>query len=241
MQYISGISDDKNLVKEKNKQEENNLKYELSMLTVSEVTNHLKNILPEFIIRYTCDNKVNSFYSTLNDLIFINEQKSFQENDIRDLDGLSEYTLPIVIFLLRDCWGHRKVANKNKYLRRKNLDEELDLIIKNDTGIEKKGELGLEIENLITGDNESRIFSDFLSNYCNMENINLLNKKIWVKKNFKEFQKLMIANYKEIYKNDDINKIKNKKREDEMDNDFSIFTPEIFYIDGVKLGPFYKV
>ena len=72
MQYNSCISNDISLFKQQNKPEENNSKYELNMLTVSEVATHLENILPEFIIRHTCDNKVNAFNSTLNDLIFIN-------------------------------------------------------------------------------------------------------------------------------------------------------------------------
>ena len=81
---------------------------------------------------------------------------------------------------------------------------------------------------------------EFLSDCVNDKNINLLNIKFWVKKDFKEFQKLMIENYKQIY-NDDINKIKRKNREDEMDNDFSIYQENVFYIDGVKKGPFCKV
>lgn len=249
MQYNSGISDDVNLINEQNKPVENNSKYEISMLTVSEVATHLKNILPEFMIRYTCDNKVDSFYSTLNDLIFINEKKTFQRNDISHLDGLERYTLPIVILLLHESWGHRKVAKSNdiekdspirNYLRIENFNEELNEIIIDETGNKKKGESGLEIEFLLTGDNKSSIFREFLSDCVNDKNINLLNIKFWVKKDFKEFQKVMIENYKQIYDND-INKIKRKNREDEMDNDFSIYQENVFYIDGVKKGPFCKV
>lgn len=249
MQYNSGISDDINLINKQNIQEKNNSKYEISMITVSEVATHLKNILPEFMIRYTCDSKTNSFYSTLNDLIFINEKKTFKQDDILDLDEYEEYTLPIVMLLLHESWGHRKVAKSNEiekdspirnYLRNENFKEELNEIIKDEAGKKKKGESGLKIEFLITGDDKSRIFPEFLSNYWNDINKNLLNVRLWVKNDFSEFQKLMIENYEEIYKMD-INKIKSKNREDEKDNDFSIYQEKVYYIDGVKIGPFYKV
>ena len=250
MQYNSGISDDVNLFNEKQKPKEYNSKYELSMLTVPDVAAHLKNIIPEFMVRFTSDDRINSFYSTSNDLVFINEKRTFKKNDISDLDGHPEYILPIVILLLHECWGHRKVFKSSKiikdspirnYLRSENFNEELNIIINEAGGKKKiKGESGLTIEFLITGDNKSRTFTEFLLNYCNRKNINLLNVKLWVKSNFNEFQELMINNYREIYKKD-LNKITNKNREDEMDDDFSVFKEKVFYIDGIKIGPFFKV
>ena len=248
MQYNSGISDDINLFNKEKKYCENDTKYEISMITVSDIAEHLKNILPEFIVRYTLDNEVDSFYSTLNDLIFINEKKSLKLDEISDLDELTEYTLPIVILLLHECWGHRKVAISNKivkdspirnYLRSENFDEELIKVIKENTG-KIKGESGLELEYLLTGDNKSRIFPEFLLNYRYWQNENLLDVKLWVKSNFTDFQKLMIQNYREINK-DHMNKIQNKNRESKKDNDLSVYNEKVYYIDGIKIGPFCKV
>ena len=74
LQYNSGISTDIIILKESEENKNNNKKYELSMLTVNEVINHLKDILPNIIIRYTCNDNIYAFHSTYNDVIFINEK-----------------------------------------------------------------------------------------------------------------------------------------------------------------------
>ena len=51
------------------------------MLTVKEVANNLEEVIPEFVVRYTCNDDTYSFYSSLNDLIFFKEKKTF-ENDV---------------------------------------------------------------------------------------------------------------------------------------------------------------
>ena len=107
MQYNSGISEDISLFNEENIYNSKNTKYELSMLTISDIADHLKNILPQFL----------AYYAILNDLVFINEKKSFKKDDISNLDDFSEYTLPITILLLHECWGHKKVAQSNKIIK----------------------------------------------------------------------------------------------------------------------------
>jgi hypothetical protein len=62
------------------------LKNELSMLTVKEVRDHLISILPDFIVRYTGPGDVFAFYAFLNNIIFFNEQKLFDENEIVNFD-----------------------------------------------------------------------------------------------------------------------------------------------------------
>ena len=250
MQYNSGISDDINLFNQKRKtiRGAENTKFELSMLTVNEIKNHLKDILPNFILRYTCDDDTNGFYSSLNNLIFINEKKSFKENFISDFDDDLNYTLPIVIILIHECWGHNKVYISNEmkrdtpirnYLKNDDFDENIVKIKKGDTG-KIKGESGFELEYLITGSkNINNILSQYLLN-CKENNQDLLKVKYWVKPNFNELQRKLI---KKIKKDNPklIDLDKNKLRNEEKSNDTSKYDEKIFFVDGVKIGPLFKV
>ena len=248
MQYNSGISEDISLFNEENIYNSKNTKYELSMLTISDIADHLKNILPQFLVRFTCDNEVNAFYATLNDLVFINEKKSFKKDDISNLDDFSEYTLPITILLLHECWGHKKVAQSNKiikespirnYLRSENFDEEFVKVLDENTG-KMKGESIVELEYLLTGSNKSRYFQEFLLDHKNSQNENLLKVNLWVKPDFTNFKLIMLNNHKEIF-NDKIAETKSKNRNDENDDDLSRYNMKVYDIDGVKVGPFFKV
>ena len=122
-----------------------------------------------------------------------------------------------------------------------NSDEDWINILKEDTGQKKiKEESKHEFDFLLTGDNKSRFFIDFLLNYCNLKNMNLLIVDLWLKSDFKDFQKLMINNYREIYKVD-LNEISNKIDEYNEENEFSDFNEKVFNIDGIKIGPLLKV
>ena len=248
MQYNSGISDDITLLGENNKGNAEDTKYEISLLTVDEIKNHLKDILPDFIIRYTCNNDKNAFYSSLNDLIFINEKKTFDNISILNLDNNNSYTLPIVLLLIHECWGHMKVIKSNKikrkssiknYLRNKNFNEELIEIIEKNTG-KVKGESGLELENLITG-SKDKFFSEFLLSKYEIINKNLLNSDLWVKTSFKDFQNLMRANIKKSMDQNISKIILSKNREKEDDNDLSKYCLQTYYEDDVEIGPLYIV
>lgn len=250
MQYNSGISEDIILLGENNKNNKvvaEDTKYELSLLTVEEITKHLTDILPDFIIRYTCNNDIYSFYSSLNDLIFINEQKTFNDSIICSFDNKMCYTLPIVLLLIHECWGHMKVVKSNKikrespiknYLRSGNFNEELMEIIEKKTG-KIKGESGLELENLIIG-SKDKFFSEFLLNKYENINKNLLNSDLWVKTSFKDFQNLMRKNVKKTKnKSCEINLSKN--RENEADKDLSKYCLKTYYEDDVEIDPLYIV
>ena len=78
LQYNSGFSHDISLIKGEDK--EDFTKNELKLLGVKDVTKHLQEILPKFIVRYTFQNDVYAFFSELNDIIFINEKKTFDKN-----------------------------------------------------------------------------------------------------------------------------------------------------------------
>ena len=60
-------------------------------------------------MRYTGPGDVFAFYAFLNDIIFLNEQKLFDENEIVNFDGKLQYTVPIVILFLHECWGNKKL------------------------------------------------------------------------------------------------------------------------------------
>ena len=139
----------------------------------------------------------------MNDLIFINEKKTFDNSSILNLDNNNAYTLLIVLLLMNECWGHMKVIKSNKikrkspiknYLRNRNSNEELLEIIEKNTG-KVKDESRLELENLIIG-SKDKFFSEFLLSKYEIININLLNSDLWVKTSFKDFQNLMRANIK---------------------------------------------
>lgn len=248
LQYNSGISDDINLFKTKdNEINISNEKYELSMLTVKEVIKHLKDILPSFIIRYTADKNIYAYYSCLNDVIFLNEKKTFKKNNLINLEGLNKYTLPLVILLIHECWGHKKVLWSNdterespirNYLMSQNFDEE-EISISNEKTDEKKGESGFLIEYIITGKKYNNIFSRYLLSNEDKNNEKLLDVKLWVQPDFEEFQLLMAKNIQEL--NDDDNETlfdKNRKEEENEDDRKTTF--EVYYEDDVEIGILFK-
>ena len=248
LQYNSGISDDINLFKTKdNENSISNEIFELSMQTVKEVVRHLKDILPRFIIRYTADKNIYAYYSCLNDVIFLNEKKTFKENNLINLEGFNKYTLPLVILLIHECWGHKKVLWSNdterespirNYLMSQNFDEE-EISISNEKTDEKKGESGFLIEYLITGKKYNNIFSRYLLSNEDKNNEKLLDVKLWVQPDFKEFQKLMTKNIQEL-NDDDIGTLLDKNRKEEENEDDRKTTFEVYYEDDVEIGILFK-
>ena len=142
----------------------------------------------------------------------------------------------------------KKVAQSNKiikespirnYLRSENFDEELVKVLDENTG-KMKGESIVELEYLLTGSNKSRYFQEFLLDHKNSQNENLLKVNLWVKPDFTNFKLIMLNNHKEIF-NDKIAETKSKNRNDENDDDLSRYNMKVYDIDGVKVGPFFKV
>ena len=248
LQYNSGISNDMDLLRRKKKKyEDNDTKYELTMLTVKEVANHLEEIIPEFVVRYTCNDDTYSFYSILNDIVFFNEKKTFNNNIIKNLDGFDKYTLAIVILFLHECWGHRKVAlsskiNKDSPIRNCLISEDFEeneIVIKNDKTKKVKGESGLEIEYLITGVKYDNIYTKYLLNSHDINNKNLLNIQLWIQPTFDEFRNLMNKNLEKKY-SEPIEKLLKKSRKIK-DNSNSRYAPKIYYEDDIEIGPLFKV
>ena len=243
LQYNSGISNDIDLLRRKRKR----YKDEISMMTVKEVTEHLEEILPDFIIRYTSNDDIYAFYSSLNDIIFFNDKKTFQSNIIENYNGYEHYTLPIVILLIHECWGHRKVAlsnitNKDSTIRNYLISEDFEEdenILSDKTG-KVKGESGLEIEYLITGMKHDNIFSEYL--LCNdaINNTNLLDINLWIQPNFKEFQNIMKKNCDEFY-DSNIDELLKKNRENKTYKNQNRYFEGTYIVDDVEIGPLFKV
>ena len=244
-QYNCDISEDTVKLQKKDKNETVFLNHELSMLTVKEVTNHLKSILPDFIVRYTGPDETFAFYAFLNDIIFVNEQKSFNKNEIINFDGKSQYIVPIVILFLHECWGHKKVYSSTKfrkdspsrnYFRGENFEEQILETHSKDSTI--KGESGLQLEYLIAGKLNKAIVSKYLLTPCNTHNSSILNSKLWVQPDFGKLQQIIRNNYQRIY-NVDISAY-SKNREEEENEIKDRYGLKCFFEDGVKIGPFFK-
>ena len=217
------------------------------MKTVEEIVDHLKKMLPSFIIRYTSDKDNYTFYSCVDDLIFLNEKKTFKNDSLTDLDDYDENILPIVFLLLHECWGHKKVASSNiiardspicNYLKSDNFDENIIFVKNEDKGI-IKGESGFKMEYLITGLKYSNIISRHILNNEDENNEKLLDINLWVQSDFLELQELVVKNIKEFYNYDTETFLrKNREEEDNPYNKRNTF--EIYFEDDVEIGILYK-
>ena len=245
LQYNSGISNDVDLLRRKRKKyKDNDTKYELSMLTVKEVAKHLEEIIPDFIVRYTNDDDIYAFYSSLNDIIFFNDRKAFKSDKINNYNGYDQYTLPIVILLIHECWGHRKVALSNtikknspirNYLINKDFEED-ENIIYDKTG-KVKGESGFELEYLITGIKYNNILSEYLLKTNATNNSNLLDVSLWIQPNFTEFQNILKQNCEENY-GCNIDELLKKNRENKSFRNLNRYVDGTYNEDGIEIELF---
>ena len=239
MQYYSGISKDiilSNKKEEKNRKDIN--KYELSLITVDELKKHLIKILPDFVIKYIYDDGNYAIYSQYNEVIFINELKTFRKNDNNDI-YFSGYTIPLVILLINGYWGHSKFFLSNK--RSQNLDKNLLGIPYRKNKAKMKDELDFEIEFLISGERDlSNIYANYLFSGDDVNNNNLLNAGLWTNTNFENLRNLILKNIKASSPN---NVIKNYNKIEGIENKESsrLYCMETYLINGVEYGPFFKI
>lgn len=251
MQYNSGISRDIILSHEKGDKNRRDItKYELSLLTVDEVKNHLIKILPDFIIRYTFDNDIYAFYNFYNDIIFVNEKKTFKTYNIISKYNSGGYTVPIVMLLIHECWGHTKVCLSSKgrnspthcSFRNEDFNETILEIPYGKKKNKIKGESGFEIEYMIAGERcIKNIYSNYLLSVYDSNNDNLLDVNLWIKANFKSLRNAILKNIKENSP-EDITKYLNKNKEEEIDDgEGRQYIMESFFIDGVEIGPLFKI
>ena len=246
LQYNSGISNDLGLLRIKgNKSKDNNTKYELSMITVKELVEHLQKIIPDFIIRYTCDDQTYAFYSSLNDIIFFNDKKTFMRDNIEDISGYDDLTLPIVILLIHECWGHSKVSLSNEIIKTSptrrylinNDFEEDEIIFRNDKTGEVRGESGFELEYLLTGIRNDSILSNFLLNVSSVDKSDLLNVNLWIQPSFEEFQNILKTKIEKAFKCN-YDELLRKNRENKSDNNQNRYVEGTIIEDGIKIELF---
>ena len=246
LQYNSGISNDFDLLRIKgNKSKDNNTKYELSMITVKELVEHLQKIIPDFIIRYTCDDQTYAFYSSLNDIIFFNDKKTFMRDNIEDISGYDDLTLPIVILLIHECWGHSKVSLSNEIIKTSptrrylinNDFEEDEIIFRNDKTGEVRGESGFELEYLLTGIRNDSILSNFLLNVSSVDKSDLLNVNLWIQPSFEEFQNILKTKIEKAFKCNYVELLR-KNRENKSDNNQNRYVEGTIIEDGIKIELF---
>ena len=245
LQYNSRILNDVDLPHRKRKKyKDNDTKYEFSMLTVKEIAKHLEEIIPDFIVRYTNDDDIYAFYSSLNDILFFNDKKTFKNEIINNYNGYDQYTLPIVILLIHECWGHRKVALSNtikknspirNYLINKDFEED-ENIIYDKTG-KVKGESGFELEYLITGIKYNNILSEYLLKTNATNNSNLLDVSLWIQPNFTEFQNILKQNYEENY-GCNIDELLKKNRENKSFRNLNRYVDGTYNEDGIEIELF---
>lgn len=228
-QYNSGFSKDIILSnKKRDKKRRDITQYELSMITVDELKNHIIKILPNFIIKYIYDNDDYAFYSTYNDIIFVNELKTFKINDINFDYSFGGYTVPLVMLLLYECWGHTKVSLSNK-----GGDSPTHSFLRNEDS-------GLEIEFLITGERDKKnIYANYLLSDTDADNENLLDVNLWTKPDFKNLRSLILKNIK-ASTHKDVNRYFIKTKEEEKEGD-RLYIMETYLIDGVEIGPLFKI
>ena len=249
-QYNSGISQDIILTNKKGDKNRREItQYELSMITVDELKNHIIKILPKFIIKYIYDNNVYSFYSSYNDIIFVNELKTFKNNDLNCNYSSGGYTVPLVVLLLHECWGHAKVSLSSKgrnspthsYLRNEDFEENVYELQIGKKRKKVKGESGFEIEFLITGERDTKnMYANYLLSSNDIDNETLLDINLWTKSDFKKLRSLILKNIKE-FSPSDIQRYFIKTREDETEGDRGLYMMETYFIDGVEIGPLFKI
>ena len=246
LQNNSGISNDFDLLRIKgNKSKDNNTKYELSMITVKELAEHLEIIIPDFIIRYTCDDQTYAFYSSLNDIIFFNDKKTFMRDNIEDISGYDDLTLPIVILLMQECWMHRKVFLSNEIIKTSltksylinNDFEEDEIIFRNDKTGEVRGESGFELEYLLTGIRNDSILSNFLLNVSSVDKSDFLNVNLWIQPSFEEFQNILKTKIEKAFKCN-YDELLRKNIENKSDSNQNRYVEGTIIEDGIKIELF---
>ena len=239
MQYYSGISKDILLSNKKGEKNRKDIcKYELSLITADELKKHIIKILPDFLIKYIYDDGNYSIYSQYNDVIFINELKTFRKNDIDDF-YFSGYTIPLVILLINGYLGHSTFSLSNKRIQ--NFEKNLLQIHYGKNKAKMKDELDFEIEFLISGERDlNNIYANYLLSGDDINNCNLLDADLWTNGNFENLRNLILKNIKALPPN---NVIKNYKKIEGIENKESsrLYCMETYFINGVEYGPFFKI
>ena len=195
LQYNSGISINYNNIY-------NKTSFELTMLDINQIKNHLIKLLPKKMIIYNYDDNRFGSYDTYNDVTMINISTIFIKNkdidkNINNLYNYKYYSIPIIYLLMHEVWSHAKISliDKKSETPKKN-----NILSKNFREIEiispyniNKGESGYLTEYVITGfkpkDNNNNI-ENYLLNVCEDKEF-LLDINLWNKNNFDDLRTLI--------------------------------------------------
>ena len=189
--------------------------YGMTMMSLREIQNHLLNLLPTIIIRIESSIKLRALFDRKSKLMVINEQKMFGDCFIENEKLFNEepdnYIIPICIEILHEMLSHGKLRYNyeidfsplafrdskynfkiQKIMKRVKLNFNKEMIV-------NQGESGRVLEHFISEDKE---LIEKLKKRT--ENLNIINSRFWIDKNFNDLYKAMnfnsdnnVSNYKD--------------------------------------------
>ena len=189
--------------------------YGMTMMSLREIQNHLLNLLPTIIIRIESSIKLRALFDRKSKLMVINEQKMFGDCFIENEKLFNEepdnYIIPICIEILHEMLSHGKLRYNyeidfsplafrdskynfkiQKIMKRVKLNFNKEIIV-------NQGESGRVLEHFISEDKE---LIEKLKKRT--ENLNIINSRFWIDKNFNDLYKEMnfnsdnnVSNYKD--------------------------------------------
>ena len=189
--------------------------YGMTMMSLREIQNHLLNLLPTIIIRIESSIKLRALFDRKSKLMVINEQKMFGDCFIENEKLFNEepdnYIIPICIEILHEMLSHGKLRYNyeidfsplafrdskynfkiQKIMKRVKLNFNKEMIV-------NQGESGRVLEHFISEDKE---LIEKLKKRT--ENLNIINSRFWIDKNFNDLYKEMnfnsdnnVSNYKD--------------------------------------------
>ena len=189
------------------KNEKFKTEYGLNLLNINQIKNHLKQLIPKFIIRIETNLDLRAYYDNNTGIMIINEYVMFNEK-ISFVDKLYEekesdiFVIPILIEILHEIMSHSKLRIKDKNIKspRQYNDSknnfEAKNILKNiiispkENKLVAIGESGKVLENYIS---ENKNIINSLKT-AKKENTILIDYRYWVGSDFSELEKIVSLN-----------------------------------------------
>ena len=174
---------------------EKEITYKFSLLSEKKIKEMLIDALPTFILRESNNNNYNAYYSPSTRILMINENNAFgfsldEGNKVlvsgKDLDG--KYTIPILILLMHELFGHANRACRVKTKLGKEYSPTNISFKKNGKFINYFIESGRVVEFYISQFKEVILYLKFSGDYFP----ELLIYDKWIGPDFDELNKLVI-------------------------------------------------
>ena len=178
---------------------EKEITYKLSLLSEKKIKKILIDTLPSFILRESKQNNYNAYYSSSTRILMINENNIFRfsldEGDkylVSGKDLTGKYTIPILILLMHELFGHANHAYRVKTkLGREHLPTNISIKTNGkfiNYFTESSGESGRIVEFYISQFEEVILYLKFSGD----DFPELLTFDKWVGPDFNELNKLII-------------------------------------------------